>query len=155
MQNLSSFCILPLSALLFIANLEMCHATAISINQAMQPFPFWVSDKEPLTNNRLLSEFEGQYKVGKTSCKVVPVKMAFEVKWQKGQGIMNFFFDKTTPDGRYIFVSAKYGNSRDKFIFEDNTYDSGIFIRADGKIFKVNRLNNPNSLPIIKPNTRL
>jgi hypothetical protein len=81
--------------------------------------------------------------------------MAFEVKWQKGQGIMNFFFDKTTPDGRYIFVSAKYGNSRDKFIFEDNTYDSGIFIRADGKIFKVNRLNNPNSLPIIKPNTRL
>lgn len=105
--------------------------------------PVLASDQGSSETSASLSEFEGRYKVGKTNCTVVPIKMAFEVKWQKGQGVMHFFFDKTTSDGKSIFVSEDLGKGRDKFIFDDNFYNSGMFIRADGKEFAVERLRDP------------
>ena len=86
------------------------------------------------------SEFEGQYKVGNTTCFVKPIKMAFEVTWAKGIGSMIFFFDYRTPEGKLIFVSEDEGKGEDKFIFDNDNYDSGKFIRADGKEFGVKKI---------------
>ncbi len=88
----------------------------------------------------VLSEFEGRYRVGNTTCTVNPIKMAFEVRWAKGKGAMPYFFDSTTPEGQYIFASEDSGKGTDRFIFNDNNYNSGNFIRADGKTFTVERL---------------
>ena len=88
----------------------------------------------------VLSEFEGSYKVGNTTCTVKPIKMAFEVRWAKGKGVRRFFFDSTTPDGKAVFVSEDSGQGTDKFVFDDNRYNSGKFFRADGKIFAVDRV---------------
>lgn len=88
------------------------------------------------------SEFEGCYKVGNTYCTVKPIKMAFEIRWAKGKGGMTFFFDKTTPDGKVVFVSEKLDKGRDQFVFDDDRYNAGVFIRADGKVFAVERLQN-------------
>lgn len=88
----------------------------------------------------VLSEFEGRYRVGDTTCTVKPIKMAFEVRWAKGRGAMPFFFDSTTPEGQPIFVSEDFGKGTDKFIFNDNRFSSGKFIRADGRTFAVERV---------------
>ena len=87
-----------------------------------------------------LPEFEGNYKVGNTICTVKPIKMAFAVRWAKGRGAMRFFFDSTTSDGKAVFVSEDSGKGMDKFVFDDNRYNSGTFLRADGKIFAVERV---------------
>jgi hypothetical protein len=87
-----------------------------------------------------LSEFEGRYKVGTTTCTVKPIKMAFEVRWAKGKGVMRFFFDKTTADGKAVFISEDSGKGTDKFVFDDNRYNSGRFLRADGRTFAVERV---------------
>lgn len=88
------------------------------------------------------SEFEGRYKVGNTYCTVKPIKMAFEVKWTKGKGSMIFFFGQTTQDGKVVFISKELGKGRDQFVFDDDRYNVGVFIRADGKVFAVERLQN-------------
>lgn len=38
-----------------------------------------------------INKFEGNYQVGNTICTVKPVKMAFELRWAKGDGVMIFF----------------------------------------------------------------
>jgi len=143
MQNLFSFYFLPIKTLLFIASCGICYAQEPAKSEAMRPVPVLASPQGSSETSASQSEFEGRYKVGNTTCTVVPIKMAFEVKWIKGRGVMNFFFDKTTPDGKSIFVSDDFGKSRDKFIFDNNLYNSGIFIRADGKVFAVERLRDP------------
>lgn len=57
---------------------------------------------------------------------------------------MHFFFYKTTSDGKSVFVSENFGKGSDQFIFDDNNYDTGKFIRADGKLFNVERMKNLN-----------
>jgi hypothetical protein len=106
-------------------------------NMSIIPSPVLSSQASSIT-----SEFEGYYKVGSTYCTVTPIKMAFEIKWAKGKGTMTFFFDKTTPDGKVIFVSEKLEKGRDKFVFDDDRYNEGVFVRADGKVFAVERLQN-------------
>ena len=85
-------------------------------------------------------EFEGRYRVGGTSCSVKPIKMAFELRWAKGKGAMRFFSDGVSADGKPRFVSEDHGKGQDRFEFDDGNYDSGRFIRADGKVLKVQRL---------------
>lgn len=142
MQNFFSFSFLPIRTLLFIATCGICCAQELPISDAIQPRPVLASPQSSSETSASLSEFEGRYKVGNTTCTVVPIKMAFEVKWIKGRGVMNFFFDKTTPDGKSIFVSEDLGKGQDKFIFNDNFYNTGIFIRADGKVFTVERMRD-------------
>ncbi len=141
MQKFFSFNFLHLNVLVFIASFGICYATDFSISHSIKPEPVLLSATATSTS---LSEFEGHYKVGTTSCKVVPIKMAFEVKWLKGQGIMHFFFYKTTSDGKSVFVSENFGKGSDQFIFDDNNYNTGKFIRADGKLFNVKRMKNLN-----------
>ncbi len=80
-------------------------------------------------------EFEGRYQVGDTSCTVKPVKMAFELKWAKGSGTeMLFFKDGTTFESEL----NKEGKS-DSFVFDDDSYNTGTFYRADGETFTLNK----------------
>jgi hypothetical protein len=88
----------------------------------------------------VLSEFEGRYKVGHTTCTVKPIKMAFEVRWATRKRVMRFFYDHTTPDGKAVFVSEDTGQGTDKFVFDDNRYNAGTFFTADGRIFAVERV---------------
>jgi hypothetical protein len=123
---------LPITIYLFTAS------CGISCAQDIHATPPVLSSQ----TSSVSSEFEGLYKVGNTSCTVSPIKMAFEVKWTKGNGVMIFFFDKKTSDGKVIFVSEQLVKGRDKFVFEDDRYNVGVFIRADGKVFAVEKSRN-------------
>ncbi len=80
-------------------------------------------------------EFEGRYRVGDTTCTVKPVKMAFEIKWAKGSGSEYFFFKDAN-----VFESEEDKNGgRNEFRFDDQNYNTGTFVRADGKTFAVSR----------------
>jgi hypothetical protein len=79
-------------------------------------------------------EFEGKYIVGKTSCTVKPVKMAFEVKWAKGSGVEMFY-----SKGENSFESEDGSKGINRFEFTDEHYNTGLFIRADGKTFPLER----------------
>ena len=80
-------------------------------------------------------EFEGRFQVGDTVAAVKPVKMAFEVRWAKGSGVEMFYF----KDG-YTFESDSDKSGPNRFEFDDESYNTGIFSRADGKEFPVKRL---------------
>lgn len=84
--------------------------------------------------------FEGTYRVGDTTCTVKAVKMAFEVKWAKGSGTMIFVFDGDATAGKYTYSSEDGGKGKDTFIFDDDTFTTGKFIRADGKQFPVSKV---------------
>lgn len=85
-------------------------------------------------------EFEGRYRVGGTTCRVKPIKMAFELRWATGKGAMRFFSDGVSAEGKPRFVSEDRGKGQDRFEFDDGNYNSGRFIRADGKVLTVQRL---------------
>lgn len=84
--------------------------------------------------------FSGTYKVGDTTCTVKPIKMAFEVKWAKGTGTMIFVFDGDAEAGNYTYSSEDGGKGKDTFIFDDDTFTTGKFIRADGNEFSVSKV---------------
>lgn len=46
---------------------------------------------------------------------------------------MMFFFDSQTPDGKFVYAAEDKGTGRVKFIFDNNQFETGRFIRADGK----------------------
>lgn len=83
-------------------------------------------------------EFEGTYKVGETTCTVKPAKMSFEVRWAKGSGVETFVFEGRDAKG-HNFVSEPEPGKYNVFTFADETYNSGTFTRADGKVFTVRR----------------
>jgi len=141
MQKRFSTYLFSIVVLLHIVSYGVSYANEFSQSSEIHSFAFLASVGQNITETgSALSEFEGRYKVGNTFCRVVPVKMAFEVKWLKGRGVMHFFFDQTTPEGKSIFASKDFGKGRDEFIFNDNLYNTGIFKRADGKVFKLERL---------------
>lgn len=82
--------------------------------------------------------FEGKYQVGDTTCTVKAVKMAFEVRWAKGSGVEMFF---ANDGGDLSFSSeSKDGGLQNTFAFEDEDYNVGTFMRADGKEFPVRKI---------------
>ncbi len=87
--------------------------------------------------------FEGTYRVGDTTCTVKPIKMAFEVKWAKGKGPAVFFYDTASEQsgGKRIFSSKE---AKDQFIFDDDHYDWGRFVRADGTKLLVTKVTKTN-----------
>ena len=87
------------------------------------------------TQTRPGAEFEGKFQVGDTTCTVKPVKMAFEVRWVKGTGVEMFFTKNGTT-----FESSPDKGEPNRFEFDDDNYNTGIFYRADGKEFPVKRL---------------
>jgi hypothetical protein len=80
--------------------------------------------------------FEGQYKVGDTTCTIKPSKMSYELRWAKGSGIeMLFSKDNNTFESE----PTKEGGT-DRFVFDNDMYNSGTFYRADGKALPVKRI---------------
>jgi len=86
-----------------------------------------------------MGEFEGKYQIGETTCMVKAVKMAFEVKWEKGKGTEMFFSEGVAND-KYIFASHPKTGKSNAFSFDDENYNTGIFYRADGKEFPIKRI---------------
>jgi len=89
--------------------------------------------------NNQTGEFEGKYQIGDTTCTVTPIKMAFEVRWEKGKGTEIFFAEGRAND-RYIFASNPKTGKANSFAFDDENYYSGTFYRADGKEFPIKRI---------------
>lgn len=87
-------------------------------------------------------EFEGVYRVGPTTCTVTPAKMAYEIRWKGGQGMMPFFYDADSPFGPFSFVSERKPDGFDRFVFTDQGIRTGTFIRSDGRRFPVMKLAN-------------
>lgn len=93
----------------------------------------------PENNGSSLNEFEGKYQIGETTCTVKAVKMAFEVRWEKGAGV-EMFFSEGRADDRYIFASDPKTGKANSFAFDDENYNTGTFYRADGREFPVKRI---------------
>lgn len=99
------------------------------------------SNAAPVSDNKSSSsngEFEGKYKVGDTTATVKPIKMAFEVKWEKGTGT-EIFFSQGEASDKFIFASDSETGKANVFSFDDENYNTGIFYRADGKEFPIKR----------------
>ena len=119
-------------------------ATAKDSTAAVAPHAASVKSEAPAGAAEVAEptgEFEGRYRVGGTTCTVKPIKMAFELRWTKGKGAMRFFFDGVSAEGKPRFVSEDRGKGQDRFEFDDGNYNSGRFIRADGKVLTVQRLH--------------
>ncbi|MBX3291642.1 MAG: DUF3828 domain-containing protein [Acidobacteria bacterium] len=80
-------------------------------------------------------EFEGKYRVGDTTCTVSPHRMAFQIRWAKGSGVEYFYY----KDANVFESEEDKSGGRNEFRFDDESYDSGTFVRADGKVFPVTR----------------
>jgi hypothetical protein len=80
--------------------------------------------------------FEGTYKVGDTTCTIKPSKMSYELRWAKGSGVEMLF----SKDGNAFESEPNKEGKRDKFEFDDGSYSTGTFYRADGKNFPVKRI---------------
>lgn len=80
-------------------------------------------------------EFEGTYRVGDTTCTVSPDRQAFQIKWAKGSGSEYFFY----KDANVFESEPDKTGRRNEFRFSDENYNSGTFVRADGKTFPVSR----------------
>jgi hypothetical protein len=85
------------------------------------------------------NRFEGKYQVGDTTCTVKAIKMAFEVRWAKGSGVETFYAndDESNPS---FSSEDKDGGFENTFAFDDGTYNTGKFLRADGKELPIKRL---------------
>jgi hypothetical protein len=95
--------------------------------------------KENAQSDAAYGNFEGTYQVGETTATVKPVKMAFELRWAKGSGVMMFFFEGK-DSGKYRFSSEDTGKGKDTFVFDNESSNTGTFIRADGKEMPVRRI---------------
>lgn len=86
-------------------------------------------------------EFGGTYRVGDTTCTVKPVKMAFEVKWEKGAGAEIYFSaDGSRPITDFAFTTDPKNGKANVFNFDDGNFDTGTFYRADGKELPIKRI---------------
>ncbi len=79
-------------------------------------------------------DFRGKYFVGETSCTVEYKNKGYAVKWAKGRGDEYFSLMEGTT-----FASSTVESEANKFVFDDDNYNSGTFYRADGKAFPVRR----------------
>lgn len=91
-------------------------------------------DKPAEPETSALNEFEGRYRVGDTSCTVEFKNKGYAVRWAKGSGVEYFSFMGDTT-----FASSTVESEANKFVFDDENYNTGTFFRADGKTFAVSR----------------
>lgn len=94
----------------------------------------WLNSSPPARSGDELGDFRGKYIVGDTSCIVEYKNKGYAVKWAKGSGLEYFsFMDGTT------FASSTVESEANRFVFDNENYDTGTFYRADGKTFPVRR----------------
>ncbi len=80
-------------------------------------------------------EFEGTFRIGDTTCTVTPDRQAFKVRWAKGSGSEYYFYQQGNS---FESEPAKNGGIN-RFVFDDENYNSGTFYRADGQTFPISR----------------
>ncbi|RHX87378.1 hypothetical protein DLM75_17960 [Leptospira stimsonii] len=85
-------------------------------------------------------EFEGIYTVGNRECRVTPIRMAFEVICKPSNKRKIFFYQGEDKEKR-IFRTDD-GDSSDFFVFDDLSFQSGVFIGNDGIRRKVKKRNS-------------
>ncbi|KXJ98601.1 MAG: hypothetical protein UZ17_ACD001002671 [Acidobacteria bacterium OLB17] len=95
----------------------------------------WLKETYASKPDTAESGFAGKYQVGTTSCTVKKVGANYEVRWAKGSGVEIF---KPTLDALAFNADTKDGGVN-SFSFDDETFSSGTFYRADGKSFSVTR----------------
>ncbi|MBX3287699.1 MAG: DUF3828 domain-containing protein [Acidobacteria bacterium] len=83
-------------------------------------------------------KFEGTYRVGETTCAVTQTSAGVDVRWAKGSGVEKYAFEGRDGTG-YNYVAEAEGGKYNVFTFKNESYDSGVFTRADGKVFNVSR----------------
>ncbi|CAN5266661.1 hypothetical protein BH20ACI2_BH20ACI2_04930 [soil metagenome] len=94
----------------------------------------WLKSGAPETAGDQLGEFEGKYLVGETTCTVEFKNKGFAVQWAKGSGVEYFSFMEGTT-----FASSTVESEANKFVFDDENYNTGTFYRPDGRTFDVRR----------------
>lgn len=88
-------------------------------------------------------DIEGRYSVGKTYCTVQwsESNNSFNVYWDDGTGYTIIVYSDEYPNGNIVYTEYDsngeifYGT----FTFEDTGCNSGIYVRSDGKKFKVRK----------------
>lgn len=65
--------------------------------------------------------------------------MKYEVRWKRGTGTKMFFADERNSD-KVIFSSDSEKGQPNVFSFDNETYNTGTFHRADGKEFPIKRI---------------
>ena len=83
-------------------------------------------------------KFEGTYRVDDTTCTVKQTSAGVDVRWAKGSGVEKYAFEGRDGTGFNYVAPAKDGK-HNVFTFRDESHDSGVFTRADGKVFNVSR----------------
>src|ERR1043166_7041276 len=87
---------------------------------------------------------EGIYKVGNTTCTIESSHTYYKVYWENGTGYTSIIFKEQYPNGNEVFDEYDYKNNESiyvgSFIFKNDYYQSGIYIRDDGKEFKIKKL---------------
>lgn len=87
----------------------------------------------PIKN--VAGKFEGTYRIGDTTCTVRPAKQGFEIRWAKGSGTEMFYY----KDVNVFESEPDRSGGRNEFRFDDENYNSGTFVRADGKTMLIRR----------------
>jgi hypothetical protein len=95
----------------------------------------WLRPSGAETENDYLGDFQGKFIVGETSCTVEYKNKGYAVKWAKGRGDEYFSLMAGTT-----FASSTVESEANKFVFDDDNYDTGTFYRTDGKTFPVRRV---------------
>jgi len=83
------------------------------------------------------SFFDGKYNVGSMTCTVKPVKMAFEVRCSERKGVTMFFNEGDASSAKPAFSSE---DKKERFVFDNDRFDSGKYTGAAGKELPVKRV---------------
>jgi hypothetical protein len=88
-------------------------------------------------------DIEGEYRVGNTQCVITASKMSFKVYWEDGTGHTQLFYNRTLNNGKVEFNEYESNGETytGKFLFNDDSYETGEYIRNDSKKFKVYKIN--------------
>lgn len=82
-------------------------------------------------------DFEGVYIVGNDECRVKPIRMAFEVFCKKTK-IKRIYFYQGEENNNVIFKTDD-GDLSTRFVFDDSSLKSGVFIGIGGSRLKVKK----------------
>jgi hypothetical protein len=85
---------------------------------------------------------EGYYKVGKTYCTIEQTRNSYAVYWDNGTGNTVLTLGDLMPNGNVVFEEYEDdGRTYDgKFIFANDDYWGGTYVRNDGKKFKISKI---------------
>ncbi|PJZ51378.1 hypothetical protein [Leptospira adleri] len=82
-------------------------------------------------------DFEGIYKVGNDDCRVKPIRMAFEVFCKKTKKKEIYFYQG--EENNNVIFKTDDGDLSTRFIFDDSSLKSGVFIGIGGSSLKVKK----------------